>query len=53
MEDVEVVQLVVTAGGLIVVCQCHRSCCGVEVASFGVLSLVQFLDKVADMPVAS
>ena len=26
---------------------------GVEVASFGVLPLVQFLDKVADMPVAS
>ena len=26
MEDVEVVQLVPTAGEQIVVCQCHRSC---------------------------
>ena len=26
MEDVEVVQLVPTAGELIVVCPCHRSC---------------------------
>ena len=26
MEDVEVEQLVPTAGGQIVVCQCHRSC---------------------------
>ena len=43
-----------TAGVLIVVCQCHRSCRYVEVASFhGVLPQVQFLDKVVDMPVAS
>ena len=31
MEDVEVVQHVPTAGELIVVCQCHRSCRYVEV----------------------
>ena len=33
MEDVVVVQLVPTAGEQIVVCQCHRSCWYVEVAS--------------------
>ena len=54
MEDVEVVQHVPTAMELIVVCQCHRSCRYVEVASlYGVLPQVQFLDKVVDMPVAS
>ena len=37
-----------------VVCQCHRSCRYVEVASLcGVLPLVQLLDEVVDMPVAS
>ena len=42
-----------SAGELIVVCQCHRSCRYVEVASLsGVLPQVQFLDKVVDMPVA-
>ena len=42
------------AGDLIVVCQCHRSCRYVEVASlYGVLPQAQFLDKVVDMPVAS
>ena len=40
------------AGGQIVVCQCHRSGC-VWKWPHGVLPLVQFLDKVADMPVAS
>ena len=54
MEVVEVVLLVPTAGEQIVVCQCHRSCRYVEVASLcGVLPQVQFLDKVGDMPVAS
>ena len=53
MEDVEVVQLVPTAGEQIVVCQCHRSCCMWRWPAFGVLPLVQLLDKVADMPVAS
>ena len=54
MEDVEVVQHVPTAGELIVVCQCHRSCRYVEAASlYGVLPQAQFLDKVVDMPVAS
>ena len=54
MEDVEVVQLVPTAGEQIVVCQCHRSCRYVEAASlYGVLPQAQFLDKVVDMPVAS
>ena len=54
MEAVEVVQHVPTAGELIVVCQCHRSCRYVEVASlYGVLPQAQFLDKVVDMPVAS
>ena len=54
MEVVKVVQHVPTAGVLIVVCQCHRSCRYVEVASFhGVLLQVQFLDKVVDMLVAS
>ena len=53
METVEVVQHV-PGGELIVVCQCHRSCRYVEVASlFGVLPQVQFFDKVVDMPVAS
>ena len=43
MEDVEVVQLVPTAGEQIVVCQCHRSCRYVEVASlYGVLPQAQF-----------
>ena len=42
-----------SAGELIVVCQCHRSCPYVEVASlYGVLPQVQFLDKVVDMSVA-
>ena len=51
MEEVEVMQHVPTAGEQIVVCQCHRSCRYVEVASLcGVLLQVQFLDK---MPVAS
>ena len=50
----EVVQHVPTAGELIVVCQCHRSCRYVEVASlYGVLPQAQLLDKVVDMPVAS
>ena len=40
------------AGGQIVVCQCHRSC-WVWRWPHGVLPLVQFLDKVADLPVAS
>ena len=54
MEVVEVVQHVPTAGVLIVVRQCHRSCQYVEVASlYGVLLQVQFLDKAVDMPVAS
>ena len=54
MEVVEVVQHVPSAGELIVVCQCHRSCRYVEVASlYGVLPQVQLLDKVADLPVAS
>ena len=45
MEVVEVVQHVPNAGALIVVCQCHRSCRYVEVASFHcVLPQVQFLD---------
>ena len=53
MEVVEVFLLVPSAGELIVVCQCHRSCRYVEVASlYGVLPQVQFLDKVVDMPVA-
>ena len=40
--------------GKIVVCQCHRSCRYVEVASLcGVLPQVQLLDEVADLPVAS
>ena len=52
-EAVEVVQHL-PGGELIVVCQCHRSCRYVEVASlFGVLPQAQFLDKVVDMPVAS
>ena len=52
VEDVEVVQLVLLLGtdrGMPV----PQIMLGVEVASFGVLPLVQFLDKVADMPVAS
>ena len=54
MEVVEVVQHVPSAGELIVVCQCHRSCRYVEVASlYGVLPQAQFLDKVVVMPVAS
>ena len=54
IQFVEEVQHVPTAGELIVVCQCHRSCRYVEVASlYGVLPQAQFLDKVADMPVAS
>ena len=54
MEAVEVVQHVPTAGVQIVVCQCHRSCWYVEVASFHcVLPQVQFLAKVVDIPVAS
>ena len=54
MEAVEVFQLVPIAGEQIVVCQCHRSCQYVEVASLcGVLPQVQFLDKAVDMPVAS
>ena len=54
MEVVEVFQHVPSAGEQIVVCQCHRSCRYVEVASLcGVLPQVQFLDKAVDMPVAS
>ena len=54
MEAVEVFQLVPTAGEQIVVCQCHRSCRSVEVASLcGVLPQVQLLDKAVYMPVAS
>ena len=54
MEEVEVIQHVPTAEEQIVVCQCHRSCRYVEVASLcGVLPQVQFLDKAVDTPVAS
>ena len=47
------IQHVRTAWEQIVVCQCHRSCRYVEVASLcGILPQVKFLDKAVDMPVA-
>ena len=51
--QVEVIQHVPIAGDQIVVCQCHRSCRYVEVASLCGDPQLQFSDKAVDMPVAS